>query len=172
MSSQAAVKKINNKIRMTPGEKVGVTIIYGMLILFSLAFLMPFLYVVSTSITSEKALAENGVTLIPSSFSLDAYVYLFEYSKDILRAFFNTIIIAGATVVLMIVVTSLFAYPLSKKDLPGRTAILGYVMFSMMFGGGLIPTYILMHEYGFANNWLCMILPGCFSAWNINTYTI
>ena len=167
MSSQAAVKKINNKIRMTPGEKVGVTIIYGMLILFSLAFLMPFLYVVSTSITSEKALAENGVTLIPSSFSLDAYVYLFEYSKDILRAFFNTIIIAGATVVLMIVVTSLFAYPLSKKDLPGRTAILGYVMFSMMFGGGLIPTYILMHEYGFANNWLCMIIPGCFSAWNM-----
>ena len=60
MSSQAAVKKINNKIRMTPGEKVGVTIIYGMLILFSLAFLMPFLYVVSTSITSEKALAEKG----------------------------------------------------------------------------------------------------------------
>ena len=74
MSSQAAVKKINNKIRMTPGEKVGVTIIYGMLILFSLAFLMPFLYVVSTSITSEKAptraghqMYESEVVLAPLS---------------------------------------------------------------------------------------------------------
>lgn len=167
MNSQAAVKKARNKIRMGTGEKIGVTLIYVGLVLLSLAFLLPFLYVVSASLTSEKALAESGITLIPSDVSFNAYVYLFEYSKDILRAFFNTVCIAGATVVLMILVTSLFAYPLSKKDLPGRNAILRYVMFSMMFGGGLIPTYILMHKYGFASNWLCMIVPGCFSAWNM-----
>jgi len=148
-------------------EAFGVGTIYVVLVLISLAFLIPFVYVLSTSLTSEKALAQSGVTLIPTEVSLAAYEFLFKYSDDILRAFFNTVIIAGCTTVLMILVTCLFAYPLSKKDLPGRTGILRYVLFSMMFGGGLIPTYLLMHEYGFADSWLCMILPGCFSAWNM-----
>lgn len=157
----------HSKIKMGKFEAFGVGTIYLVIILLSLMFLVPFLYVLSTSLTSEKALAQNGVTLIPTEISGAAYEFLFKYSEDILRAFFNTIIIAGCTTILMILVTSLFAYPLSKKDLPGRNGILRYVLFSMMFGGGLIPTYILMHEYGFADSWLCMILPGCFSAWNM-----
>lgn len=160
-------KKSRNHIKMGKLEAFGVGTIYVVLVLISLAFLIPFVYVLSTSLTSEKALAQSGVTLIPSEVSLAAYEFLFKYSDDILLAFFNTIIIAGCTTVLMILVTCLFAYPLSKKDLPGRTGILRYVLFSMMFGGGLIPTYLLMHEYGFADSWLCMILPGCFSAWNM-----
>lgn len=160
-------KKSRNHIKMGKLEAFGVGTIYVVLVLISLAFLIPFVYVLSTSLTSEKALAQSGVTLIPSEVSLAAYEFLFKYSDDILLAFFNTIIVAGCTTVLMILVTCLFAYPLSKKDLPGRTGILRYVLFSMMFGGGLIPTYLLMHEYGFADSWLCMILPGCFSAWNM-----
>lgn len=157
----------HSKIKMGKFEAFGVGTIYLVIILLSLMFLVPFLYVLSTSLTSEKALAQNGVTLIPTEVSVAAYEFLFKYSDDILRAFFNTIIIAGCTTILMILVTSLFAYPLSKKDLPGRNGILRYVLFSMMFGGGLIPTYILMHEYGFADSWLCLILPGCFSSWNM-----
>ncbi len=156
-----------NHIKMRPFERFGVTMIYISVILLSLCFLIPFLYVLSTSLTSEKALAQTGVTLVPSDVSTDAYTFLFKYSEDILQAFLNTIIIAVATTILMILVTALFAYPLSKKDLPGRNGILRYVLFSMMFGGGLIPTYLLMHEYGFADSWLCMIIPGCYSSWNM-----
>ena len=156
-----------NRIKMGKFETFGVVLIYLTIIVLSLLFLIPFLYVLSTSLTSEKALAQAGVTLIPSEVSVAAYEFLFKYSEDILRAFFNTVIIAIATTVLMILVTTMFAYPLSKRDLPGRTGILRYVLFSMMFGGGLIPTYLLMHAYGFANSWLCIIILGCFSSWNM-----
>ena len=159
--------KTKNKIKMGMGERIGVSLIYVFIVLLSLMFLLPFLYVISTSLTSEKALAQVGISLIPYEISFDAYTFLFRYSSDILRAFLNTVFIAVTTAVLMIVVTSMFAYPLSKKDLPGRNGILRYVLFSMMFGGGLIPAYILMHKYGFADSWLCMIIPGCFSAWNM-----
>ncbi len=160
-------RRKNNHIKMGPWEAFGVGTIYVVLTLLTLAFLVPFLYVLSASLTSEKALAQGGIKLFPSDISFDAYTFLFKYSEDILRAFGNTIIIAAATTLLMITVTAMFAYPLSKKDLPGRTGILRYVLFSMMFGGGLIPTYLLMHEYGFADSWLCMIIPGCYSSWNM-----
>lgn len=160
-------KKNINKIKMGTAEKVGVSIIYLVLILLSICFLLPFLYVVSTSVTSEAALARYGVTLIPKEWSAAAYTFLGSYSHDIIRSYINTVIIAACTTVLMIVVTCMFAYPLTKKDLPGRKGILLYVLFSMMFGGGLVANYLAMQAYGFAGNWLSLILPGCFSAWNM-----
>ncbi|MBE6801116.1 MAG: carbohydrate ABC transporter permease [Ruminococcaceae bacterium] len=165
--NMATKTKIRNRIRLSTSEKIGMTIVYIAIILLSACFLVPFLYVISASFTSEAALANYGVTLIPKEFSSAAYKFLFKYSEDIIRSSINTVIIAVSTSVLMIIVTSMFAYPLAKKDFPGRTAILGYVLFSMLFGGGMVPTYILMNEYGFADSWLCMILPGCFSAWNM-----
>lgn len=152
---------------MAPAEIVGVTLITIVLIVLSICFLIPFIYVVSTSFSSEAALATYGVTLIPKEWSAGAYQFLMSYSGDILRSYGNTIIIALSTTVLMILVTSMFAYPMSKKNLPGRTGIMMYVLFSMLFGGGLIPSYLAMSWYGFNGTWLALILPGCFSAWNM-----
>jgi len=148
-------------------ERLGLYGVVTVLVLLTLCFIVPFLYVISTSLTSERALANNGITLIPTEFSMSAYSFLANYSGDILRSYLNTVIIAACTTLLMILVTSLFAYPLSKKDLPGRKWIMMYVLFSMLFGGGLIPFYLAINWYGMNGTWLALIIPGCFSSWNM-----
>lgn len=160
-------KRRTNRIRRSLAESFGVSAISIGLVLISILFLIPFWYVLSTSLSSEYALANFGVRLIPREFSLAAYRFMMTYSHDLVQAYFNTVLIAGATTGGMLLITSLFAYPLSKKDFPGRTGIMMYVLFSMLVGGGLVPYYLAINWYGFNGSWLALIIPGSFSAWNM-----
>ncbi len=128
---------------------------------------VPFLYVISMSLTSDTALGTNGVTLIPSEFSLEAYKYLFKNAQSLINAYGVTIFVTVVGTFLGTMLAIFFAYPLSKKSLPGRNGIMLYILFSMMFSGGIIPFYLVVRGIGLGNSVWALILPSCWSSWNM-----
>ena len=117
-----------------------VNLLLGVLIA---ACIIPFWLLFVSSITSESYLVQHGYSLVPKEFSFAAYEYLWEAKDSIGRAYLMSVIIAGIGVIGNIVLTVLFAYPLSHKDLPGRGVISFFLFFTMLFNGGLVPTYMV-----------------------------
>jgi putative aldouronate transport system permease protein len=157
----------NSLIKRSPGEMTGSIINYTLLILGALLCLLPFVYVVSVSVTSEFALGKYGASLIPKEFTLSAYTFIFQNSYRVIHAFKSSIFMTGMGTFLGVLVTAGFAYPLSKKKLPFRTPIMMYVFFSMLFGGGLIPFFIVIQKMGLFNSYWAIILPVCYNTWNM-----
>lgn len=113
------------------------------MLLFVLACILPFILLISSSFTSEAALTLNGYSFIPSEFSLAAYRYIWSVKENVLRAYGMSFLVTGVGTVLSIVMTMLFAYPLSRKDLPGRKGLSFFLFFTMLFNGGFVPTYLI-----------------------------
>jgi putative aldouronate transport system permease protein len=113
------------------------------LVLLVVVSVIPFWLLFVSSFTSESYLIHNGYSLLPKEFSLAAYEYLWGVMGSIGRAYMMSVIIAGIGVTANLVLTILFAYPLSCKDLPGRGAISFFLFFTMLFNGGLVPTYLV-----------------------------
>ena len=113
------------------------------MILFVISCIFPFLLLIMSSVTSESTLMHHGYSLIPRELSFGAYQYLWNMRGAILRAYMMSFIIAGVGVSTHVTLTILFAYPLSKKDLPGRNVISFLVFFTMLFNGGLVPTFMV-----------------------------
>ena len=113
------------------------------LVVLVLVCVIPFWILFINSFTSETYLIQNGYSLLPKEFSLSAYQYLWEAMGSIGRAYLMSFVIAVIGVSANLVMTILFAYPLSRKDLPGRGAISFFLFFTMLFNGGLVPTYLV-----------------------------
>jgi putative aldouronate transport system permease protein len=111
--------------------------------LFVLACILPFVLLISSSFTSEAALIKEGYSFIPSEFSLAAYKYIWSVKGDILRAYGVSLFVTGFGTLASVIMTMLFAYPLSRKDLPGRRIISFILFFTMLFNGGFVPTYLI-----------------------------
>lgn len=138
-----AIPKKSNSRKFSPWKLT----VHLILTLLSLACLVPLWLIVSASLTDEVALTRNGYTLIPSVFSLEAYQYIFEYPVQIIRAYGVTTFVTIVGTVVALLVTSLVAYPLSRKDFFMRRFVAFYIFFTMLFGGGLVPYYILVTRY-------------------------
>jgi len=104
---------------------------------------MPLLLLVISSFTSEATLSRNGYSFFPSQFGLDAYLYLWHTRVQLLTAYKMTFIVTTIGTLGNLVVTTLFAYGLSKKQLPGRVFLSFMVFFTMLFNGGIIPSYLM-----------------------------
>lgn len=114
------------------------------LIVLSLAAILPFILLLSSSLTAENKLLVDGYRFIPESFSLYAYKYLFfTNSEKIFRAYGITFFITIFGTVLSLIVAPMLAYPLSRKDYPRRKVMTFIVFFTMLFNGGLVPSYIM-----------------------------
>ncbi len=111
--------------------------------LFSLACILPFVLLFTSSITDDKAIVRDGYSFFPSEFSFGAYEYLWKNSDTIVHAYGITILITVVGTVTSLVITSLLAYPLSRKDLPGGKVLAFIVFFTLLFNGGLVPTYMV-----------------------------
>lgn len=145
-------------------RKAGNIVIHIFFILLSIAIVAPFLLIVSVSLTDEKALAQFGYTFIPSKFSLLAYDFVLKTPDVVLRAYSNTIIITVTGTVLSLLVTSMVAYTISRRDYRWRVPLTVYVFFTMLFSGGLVPFYILMTQYlQLKDSLWAIILPGLLS---------
>lgn len=153
--------------KLIHGEVLGTAINYSFLIFVSLICLLPFLFVVSVSVTTEEALGKYGASLIPKAFTLDAYKFILNNSYRVFHAFKSSLFMTTMGTLLGVLVTAGFAYPLSKKKLPFRTPIMMYVFFSMLFGGGLIPLFIIIKNLGLFNSYWSVILPVCYNSWNM-----
>ncbi|NUR99291.1 MAG: carbohydrate ABC transporter permease [Kribbellaceae bacterium] len=137
-----------------------------MLGLFCLAILYPIIYVLSASVSNTKKVAAGEVWLWPVGFTLDAYKAIFDY-KSIVSGFGNSVYYAVVGAVVATVLTLLAAYPLSRKGLPGKGLIMAAFVFTMMFSGGLIPTYLVVDQLGLLNTRWAIILPAALAVWNV-----
>lgn len=142
---------------------------YVCLTLAALATIVPLLLVTVSSFKSEKQILLSGYTLIPNFLSLDAYNYLWKQNDQIFRAYFITVIVTALGTAVSLFLITLLAYPLSRKDLPGRNFFNFYVFFTMLFNGGLVPTYLMYTQYfGIKNTLFALIVPGLLmSAWYV-----
>lgn len=128
------------KRRLSPS----MLLIYGVLSLFVLFCVLPFILVLSASFSSEEKILENGLRFWPQEFTLSAYEYAFKYPEDILNAYGVTIFVTVVGTALNLLLTVLLAYPLSKPHFRWRRAMSFYLFFTMLFSGGLVPTYLLL----------------------------
>lgn len=117
------------------------------MILLTLCCLFPFVLLVMSSFTEENTLIREGYSLFPSKFSLESYTYLFRNSNRIFTAYGITIFVTLVGTVAGLLMTTLMAYALSRRDLMGRNALAFFVFFTMLFNGGLVPTYIMYTRY-------------------------
>jgi putative aldouronate transport system permease protein len=137
------------------------------LTLLSLIALYPFLYVVFASFSeAEKLVSHSGLLIAPLGFNLASYSAVFKNSQ-IYTGYFNTIIYVIIGTTINIILTSLGAYVLSRKSFYWKNAIMFMIVFTMFFGGGLIPTFLWMRSLGLMNNRLIMLLPGAISTSNL-----
>jgi putative aldouronate transport system permease protein len=139
---------------------------YTFLMLLGLLTVVPFLYMVLGSFAAPEEYAKQGIVLIPTQFSLSAYTYIFS-TDTIMRSLLNTVIITIAGTFINIVFTSLMAYPLSRKELLGRRPVMLLIIFSMLFSGGMIPTFLIVKALGLTNTLWSLLLPGAISAFNL-----
>jgi multiple sugar transport system permease protein/putative aldouronate transport system permease protein len=137
-----------------------------MLTIFLVMVLYPFIYVVSCSFSSGDALIRGEVWLLPKNLSLEGYKLVFSYTP-IWLGYRNSIFYALVTTILNIFMTICAAYPLSRRDMVGRGAIMVYFMVPMLFSGGLIPSYMLINKLHLLNSPMAIILPSAMSVFNV-----
>ena len=122
--------------------------------------LLPFLLLIISSFTDNDAIVRKGYSLFPENWSMAAYEYLFDRSNQILSAYGITVLVTLLGTCGNLILTTLLAYPLSRKDMPGRAVFTFIVFFTMLFNGGLVPTYLLYTRYlGIKNTLAGLLVP-------------
>ncbi|MBE5791371.1 MAG: carbohydrate ABC transporter permease [Clostridiales bacterium] len=140
---------------------------YVFLSLVALTTIAPFIYIIGASFATELELAQRPLLIIPHDISFNAYEYIFSTNK-IVSGFKNSIFITVAGTLINLFFTVTMAYAISKPRLRGRNFVLNMVIFSMFFGGGMIPSYIVVaNMLNMKNTFWSVLLPGAISAYNM-----
>jgi ABC-type sugar transport system, permease component len=139
------------------------------MILLCITVVLPFIVLIMSSFTDETTAIMNGYSMFPAKFSLEAYKYIITRFDVIGRAYGITICVTLLGTAISLTITSLMAYGLSKKDLPYRNILMFIVIFTMLFNGGLIPTYYIYTQiFHIKNTYFAYIVPNLLmSAFNI-----
>lgn len=159
-------KKKSTAIRLSVGDRIMDTAINIVMALLFLVVLYPLIYVVSSSFSSGDAVFNGKVILWPVDFSTFGYEIVLKFPK-VWVGYKNTIINTVLGTIMNVFTTTLVAYPLSRKEFQGKGFYMFIFMFTMWFGGGLVPTYILMSDLGLVNNRLSVLLTGLVSISNM-----
>ncbi|MBW7453675.1 carbohydrate ABC transporter permease [Paenibacillus sepulcri] len=139
---------------------------YALLLFFGLCTLLPFIYIIAGSFTAPEEFISKPIILFPTHFSLAGYQYIFS-SSIIFRSLGVTVFITVAGTLINLLFTSLMAYPLARKELDGRRTIMLMVTFSMLFSGGMIPTFLIVKSLGLLNSYWSLLLPNAINAFNL-----
>lgn len=135
---------------------------------FSLCCIIPFIFVVIISFSSEDSIRTIGYSFWPMAWSTDTYAYAFEKLPQIWRSFFNSVLITGIGTVLSTLICVLYSYALYRPDFKYRIFFNFFSFFVMLFGGGLVPTYIISKQVlGLSENYAALIVPLLVSPFNI-----
>lgn len=141
--------------------------VVNLLVFFVICFtLYPIIYVFSNSISSGEAVLKKEVWLYPIGFNLASYKQILQH-QYIPTSYMNSIIYTSIGTAYSLVLTILGAYPLSRKNLPGKNAIMLFIAFTMLFGGGLIPTYLVVKDLDMINKIWAMFIPCAISQYNL-----
>ena len=137
---------------------------YGFIGLFALCCLLPFVLIVSSSLTSESAIMESGFTLWPKEFSTFAYEIVFQNPRLVIGSYMVTLGITAAGTALGLFIVAMTGYALQRQDFMYRNKISFYIYFTTLFSGGLVPFYLLVTQYlHLKDNYLAVLLPGLLS---------
>ena len=155
-----------NSIRRTKEEVIFDAVNTALLILFTLTCLMPMLNLFAKAMSSEAMVLAGRVWVWPRGFQIESLIYMAS-QRGFQSSFLNSLYVTAAGTILNIVFTILGAYPLSRKRLKGRRWILFIIVFTMLFSGGLIPSFILVQRLGLMNSFGALIWPGLTSPFYI-----
>ena len=147
-------------------DKIILSVGYTLIGLFVFAIIVPMLYIVAASFMDPVTLQNNGITFDVSKWTLTAYERVMS-NASIWIGFKNAVIYSVVFTVVSVIVTLLAAYPMSRPDFRGKKFFNVIFVITMFFGGGLIPTYLLISKLGLLDSMWAIILPGAFSVWNM-----
>jgi putative aldouronate transport system permease protein len=148
------------------GDKIILTIGYIILGLFLIAIILPMIYIILASFIDPVTLQNNGLTFDFSKWTLTAYERVMS-NGQIWIGFKNALIYSVLFTILSVVITLLAAYPMSRPDFKGKGFFNLLFMITMFFGGGLIPTYLLIANLNMLDTIWAILIPGAFSVWNM-----
>lgn len=150
----------------TISSRIFSAINFSLLAIIALVFALPLVHVVAGSFTTSAELASSKFVLIPKVWSLEAYKFIFS-TNTIFKAMGVSIGVTAIGTALSLFVTSLMAYALTRRDLDGRKVINFMVVFTMLFHGGMIPTFLVVKELGLIDSYASLILPSAINAFNM-----
>jgi ABC-type glycerol-3-phosphate transport system permease component len=153
-------------MKQTRGEKIFGVFNSFLLIMLAIVTIYPMLNVLAVSVSSNAHAVRGDVTFYPKEFTLAAYHYLGKFGV-IANGYKNTIFLVVVGTSINLLLTAMTAYVLSKRDLIGRNVFLFLIVFTMMFSGGLIPSFLLVKNLGLIDSLWALILPGSISAYNL-----
>lgn len=159
-------KNKNKKIKLAKSEVVLYTANNIILFLFAFVVAFPLLNMIASSFSSGEAVASGRVGVWPVDFTLEGYQAVFK-NEDIVTGYLNTILYTVVGTAFNIFLTVLAAYPLSRKNLPGKGWLMFLFTFTMLFSGGMVPTYIQIRDLGLIDTRWAMILPAGLSVYNM-----
>ncbi|MFF2090885.1 carbohydrate ABC transporter permease [Paenibacillus sp. NPDC058174] len=141
-------------------DKIWQWMAHLIMIVLALLCILPFILLFMASITDETSIITNGYSFFPEKFSFEAYSYLWSQSDQIFRAYGITVLVTVIGTAASLIITSLLAYPLSRKDLPGGQTLSFIVFFTLLFNGGLVPTYMVYTQViDLKNSFLALLIP-------------
>lgn len=147
-------------------DKIFYAAVNVFMVIILIIVLWPLIFIVSSSFSSKEAVMAGRVFLWPVDFSLEGYKAVFK-TNEVLIGYRNTILYTFFGTILNVAMTLAAAYPLSRRDLPWRRPIMFVFTFTMIFSGGMIPTYIIVSELGLLNSPLALIIPTAMSVYNL-----
>ena len=156
---------VRRKIRHSREDKIFLFIITLMITLLFLSILYPLLYIIAASFSSANALYAGKVFIWPVDFGVEGYGLVFS-NRDVWTGYGNTIKYTILGTALNVAVIMGAAYPLARRNLPGRGALMAFFTFTMYFGGGMIPSYLVVRDLGLIDTTWALILPGALSVYH------
>lgn len=156
----------STRVKYSKGDQIFYACAYTVVGLLTLVVLLPMMFVVSASFSSGAAVTSGQVWIFPVDFTLYNYESVLKY-KNVWIGYRNTILYTGVGTLLNIAVTLMCAYPMARRGLKGRSFFAGMFAFTMIFSGGMIPSYILMRNLKILNTVWAMLLPGALSVYNM-----
>lgn len=156
-----------SKIKRSPRDQFVQVLIYLFVGIFALVTLLPFVYIVAGSFATERELTERAFFLIPKTYSTNAYQYIFR-SGDAIRGLRNSLFVTFVGTAINMFFSCTLAYPLSRPYLKGRIGFTNMVIITMLFSGGMVPTYILVaNVLHLKDSFWALWLPGAVNAFNM-----
>ena len=165
MVTAKAVKPKGNALRRSRDDAIVDTLILVVLSVVLCVTLYPLVYVISCSFSKPELVMQAKVRLLPLSPTLVSYTKVFAENK-LMNGFRNSVFYTLLGMAINLVMTTIAAYPLSRKDLRGRKLINMLILFTMLFSGGMIPTYLVVHKLGFINTVWALVIPNAISVTN------
>ncbi len=153
-------------MRESGGDRVFLSLVYVLLTIALLAVLVPLIYILASSFSDPLAVSAGRVFLWPVDFTLRGYETVLG-DPQILTGYANSIFYAVVGTLISVTLTVAIAYPLSRKDLFGRNVITMLIVFTMLFSGGLIPTYLVVQSLGMLDTRWALVIPQAIGVWQV-----